>query len=120
MWSLTLLSLSTSPGGLAQADGLYQENCASCHGQGGKGDGPQSTSLASPIADFTNLSYLANKSTRDLYDLISTGKAPGMPAYEGQLTESERWSLSDYIRSLSYSTQSRIDLLGGSQSNQPS
>jgi mono/diheme cytochrome c family protein len=100
------LGLSTSPAELAEAAGLYQENCASCHGQTGKGDGPKAASLASPVADFSSLSYMANISTNDLYDLISAGKAPDMPAFEGQLSEAERWSLSDYIRSLSFSTQS--------------
>ena len=34
---------------------LYQEHCASCHGEGGRGDGPVSLSLKVEVPDLTRI-----------------------------------------------------------------
>ena len=34
---------------------LYMEHCASCHGPGGKGDGPAARTLRTPLPDLTTL-----------------------------------------------------------------
>ncbi|MDU8911617.1 cytochrome c [Aestuariicoccus sp. MJ-SS9] len=34
---------------------LFAENCASCHGPGGRGDGPHAASLNTPPADLTRI-----------------------------------------------------------------
>jgi mono/diheme cytochrome c family protein len=34
---------------------LYERHCASCHGMGGKGDGPMAASLTTPPADLTTI-----------------------------------------------------------------
>ena len=41
----------------AQPDGqfLYMENCASCHGATGRGDGPAASGLGTPPADLTRI-----------------------------------------------------------------
>jgi len=36
--------------------GLYQEHCASCHGQRGRGDGPVARSLKVQVPDLTRIS----------------------------------------------------------------
>lgn len=35
---------------------LFMENCAACHGAGGRGDGPMASGLPRPPADLTRLS----------------------------------------------------------------
>ncbi|MFZ7091383.1 c-type cytochrome [Primorskyibacter sp. 2E233] len=35
---------------------LYQENCATCHGAKGRGDGPSAANLRTPPADLTKIS----------------------------------------------------------------
>ena len=93
------LSLSTNPDDLSLAAELYTANCASCHGVNGEGDGSQAPGV---VSDFTSQEYMANKSSTDLYQTISNGAAPGMPAFGDQLSDAERWALSDYIRTFSF------------------
>ena len=95
-------SLSSSPDQLDQGAALYQENCVSCHGDQGRGDGPQAANLATRPQDFTNLEYMAEQSSENLFQTIAQGISPDMPAYQGQLSESERWQLTAYLRSLAF------------------
>jgi mono/diheme cytochrome c family protein len=50
---------ASTPQGVAQAAesgaALYQQNCASCHGAKGLGDGPAAKSLAVPVPDLTRI-----------------------------------------------------------------
>lgn len=82
---------------------IYDLNCASCHGDTGKGDGPAGASLdprpKNLAADQPNL--------KDdfLFWVISEGGAPAglspsMAAYKDVLTEDEIWQVVSYIRTL--------------------
>ncbi|MEJ2707041.1 MAG: c-type cytochrome [Anaerolineales bacterium] len=95
-------SLSASQDQLDQGAALYQENCVSCHGDQGKGDGTQAANLASRPQDFTNLEYMAEQSSEDLFQAITQGISPDMPAYQDQLTESQRWLIADHLRTLAF------------------
>jgi mono/diheme cytochrome c family protein len=97
-----LYSLSTAPETIAQGEQLYQANCSSCHGPDGQGDGPQATGLQTPPTDFTDQALMAEKSANDLFQAISQGAAPGMPAYAEKLAEGERWALAAYLRSFTF------------------
>ena len=99
-----LYSLSTPPGTIAQGEELYQANCASCHGPEGQGDGPQAGELETPPTDFTDQAVMAEKSANDLFQSISQGVSPSMPAYGEKLAEDERWALAAYLRSLTFVT----------------
>ncbi len=98
------MQLSMTDTSLAEAKDLYQANCASCHGATGQGDGPDAAGLASQPLDFTNQEAMAQKTGADFYQSISAGMSPGMPGFSGQLSEDQIWSLSDYIRSLSFTS----------------
>ncbi|MGO9166065.1 MAG: c-type cytochrome, partial [Candidatus Sulfotelmatobacter sp.] len=43
------------PTSLSSGKEMYHAYCASCHGAGGKGDGPASPALKFPPSDLTNL-----------------------------------------------------------------
>src|SRR5688500_10154102 len=45
-------SAQEAPVDLAAAKALYVANCASCHGDAGRGDGPEAVGLDPPPADF--------------------------------------------------------------------
>jgi mono/diheme cytochrome c family protein len=96
------LSLSTSQEVVARGKQLYEANCISCHGINGKGDGSDAAQLSTALTDFTNQSVMAQKSTSSLYQSVSAGIAPGMPAYENDLDDNERWALVSYLRSLTF------------------
>jgi mono/diheme cytochrome c family protein len=106
------LSLSVSPQTLAEGEALYQENCAACHGETGAGDGIEADSLEVQPPDLTDQKRMATISDADLFQAISAGVAPAMPAYEDQLTEAQRWALASYQRSLTFATSAGTDLAG--------
>lgn len=72
-------------------------NCASCHGAGGKGDGPASASLPAKPADWTS-EAVQKQSDGELFWKISNGRGP-MPPWK-HLSDEDRWELVNYIRSL--------------------
>jgi mono/diheme cytochrome c family protein len=89
-----------------QGKTLYQQQCASCHGVGGKGDGSVSGGLAHKPADLTHHFHTApGKGDDYLFWRISEGGtvAPfntmqsSMPAFKGSLSESDRWAILTYI-----------------------
>jgi len=97
-----VMSLSYSDELIAHGKKLYQENCTSCHGLSGKGDGPDVGKLSTQPTDLTNQSLMAQTSPSSLFQAISSGVAPDMPAYTSSLDENERWALTSYLRSLTF------------------
>jgi len=98
-------SLSTSKEIIEEGRDLYQSNCASCHGNGGKGDGPDG---GENMPDFSRQEWMAGKSDEEIFTAISNGVSPGMPAFTKKMTENERWSIASYLRSLSLITGESI------------
>jgi mono/diheme cytochrome c family protein len=75
------LSLRASPTLVEQGADLYQAKCSSCHGDKGQGDGPQAAELSVKPTDFTSQELMAQKSAAELFQAISQGAAPAMPAW---------------------------------------
>jgi mono/diheme cytochrome c family protein len=95
-------TLSAPQAMLDQAKQLFQANCASCHGDTGKGDGPGAASLTNPPQDLTDPQIISSKSETDFFNAITQGAAPDMPAFSDQISESDRWALAAYVRSLAF------------------
>jgi mono/diheme cytochrome c family protein len=100
-----LYTLSAPPEVVSQGQEIFQANCARCHGSSGQGDGPDAAGLAAAPTNFTDQSFMAGKSANDLFQAITAGSSSGMPAFAEQLTEDQRWSLTAYLRSLTFSAQ---------------
>ncbi len=96
------MSLSTTNELIAQGKTLFRENCTACHGLTGKGDGSDAGKLSNQPVDLTSQSIMAQTSASSLYQAISTGIAPDMPAYGNSLDDNERWALVSYLRSLTF------------------
>ncbi|HEY7538640.1 MAG TPA: CopD family protein [Methylomirabilota bacterium] len=80
---------------------LYQASCAACHGPRGAGDGPAGRHLPRAPADL-RAPHTAQHTAGDLFWWISHGIAgSGMPGFETQLDEEQRWELINYLRALS-------------------
>lgn len=77
---------------------LYAKHCASCHGPGGKGDGPLAGSLSVPLQDLT--SHLIHHDDAALFQMISRGFAPGMPAFAAEFDMDEILDLIAFLRTL--------------------
>lgn len=78
---------------------IFAQQCATCHGKGGKGDGPASQYLGKELPDFTSAKF-QSQTDGELFWKISHGNAP-MPTFEKILTEEERWEVINFLRSLS-------------------
>ena len=52
---------------------LYESYCWTCHGKTGKGDGPIAVTYKPRPRDLTDRAYLATRTDRDLYNVISRG-----------------------------------------------
>jgi mono/diheme cytochrome c family protein len=77
---------------------LYIKNCKSCHGDAGKGDGTKAGNLDISCGDFTAASF-AKITDGELFWKITEGRKP-MPTFGKKLSDSERWSVINYIRTL--------------------
>lgn len=90
---------------------LWQEECESCHGEGGKGDGPESKDLEKPVGDMTS-SEVAAQSDGELYWKITLGRRP-MPGYRQLLSDQDRWHLVNFVRTLAAAPASASDGASG-------
>lgn len=90
--------VAASPTVVKEGRVLYSSNCAPCHGEKGKGDGPAAAALNPKPADHTSSSLLA-ETDGSLFWKISEGRSP-MPQYKKMFTETQRWNLVNYIRTL--------------------
>jgi mono/diheme cytochrome c family protein len=84
---------------------LFDRQCASCHGVGGRGDGPSAAGFATKPADLTDGRLLNPLPDEFLVNVIrrggpAEGLAPTMPAFEKFLSEAQTAYVVAYIRSL--------------------
>lgn len=82
-------------------------NCVSCHGEGGRGDGPSAGDFTDdwgyPVRprDFTTGVYRAGQTGADLWRSIATGvNGTPMTSSAGVLSPEEIWHVVHYVRSL--------------------
>ncbi len=82
---------------------LYDKSCTSCHGPGGKGDGPAGKRLKEPPADFAVA--LKKSNAEEITKIIklggkAVGKSPIMPAYGSKLSDDEVKALVEHVQGL--------------------
>jgi cytochrome c oxidase cbb3-type subunit 3 len=91
----SLSGLSTAAGyDAAAGKKLFADNCASCHGDNGKGN-PE---LGAP--DLTDKIWLYGSDEATLVETITNGRAGVMPAWVGRLDPSTIKALTVYVHSL--------------------
>lgn len=92
------LPYATSP--IARGATVYAQNCAQCHGEDGRGNGPAADSMATKPVDLTE--HASHHRIGDLYWWIAHG-IPGtpMPGFGKQLSDDEIWSVVRYLHALS-------------------
>ncbi len=96
-----LWTAGTDPGSLADAQALYDQNCAACHGQYGNGDGPAADTTAERPVAFADPAYLFGMRGDVLYAKIRRGgMGTGMPNFGTLLTPDETWALVQYLWTL--------------------
>lgn len=98
---------------LARGAALYAANCASCHGDGGMGDGPAGSALDPAPAPVAHTSQMMADDY--LFWRVSEGGAPfgtSMPAWK-VFDEQSRWDMVNYMRALGAGTVKPASGMGG-------
>ena len=91
---LSLSGTETEPAILTRARPLYQENCASCHRDDGKGN----RELGAP--DLTDKIWLYGGDRQSITRMISDSRAGVMPAWTGRLPPETLKMLAIFVHSL--------------------
>jgi mono/diheme cytochrome c family protein len=92
--------LQPTPANLTAAAQIFNDDCAECHGDHGKGDGPEAMMHEPPPADLTDLQHMRTVTDGAIYYQITEGRKP-MPSFKNRLTEDQRWQLALLVRSFS-------------------
>lgn len=96
------------PSGLVDATNgalLFRDNCASCHGFRGRGDGPAHRYLWRQPRDLTDASYMLRRSDEELFTVLSGGGHAGnrsnlMPSWATIFHAYDRRDLIAHLRTL--------------------
>ena len=97
--------LALAGGDATKGNDLYHQNCAVCHGAGGKGDGPGGAALNPQPRDLTDKAYMSALDDKKLHEAIekggqATGKSPLMPPMGAGLSGQQIDDIVAYIRTL--------------------
>ncbi|MGE0452634.1 MAG: cytochrome b N-terminal domain-containing protein [Vicinamibacteria bacterium] len=81
-----------------RADAVWREECVSCHGRGGRGDGGQAKSDGLEMPDFTDAEFWSKASDATMEETIRNGKGKDMPAFGKKLAADEIGALVSLVR----------------------
>jgi mono/diheme cytochrome c family protein len=93
---------------------LYEENgCLKCHGALGRGDGPSASTLIDDLghpiraANLTQpWTFRGGPTREDIFRTMTTGlNGTPMPSFADALPPEQRWAITDFIASLSASSE---------------
>ena len=94
--------LPRSRGSIERGAIVYENNCASCHGVTGAGDGPAGRALMPPPGDLAWLSQMPMVEWDPfMYWSVAEGGAQfksAMPAFKGGLARADIWAVIGYIQ----------------------
>tara|TARA_R110002073_G_scaffold183214_4_gene341392 strand:+ start:279 stop:1382 length:1104 start_codon:yes stop_codon:yes gene_type:complete len=94
---------------IANGSKLYAENCVTCHGHQGKGNGILSRTLTTFLPDMLTEQHVEEHTPGDFYHWISYGmKDTDMSGFADKLSEADRWDLVNFFHALSRGYRSRI------------
>jgi mono/diheme cytochrome c family protein len=95
-WNATyyLWHWSVSEAMLVEGDKVFQANCVSCHGADGNGAIPQAPK-------FTDEEFISSYPAARFFKSVSGGKGI-MPAWQGRLSDEERWAAVERVRTFAY------------------
>jgi len=79
--------------------GLFDDNCARCHGVSARGGGPDAGTTSIAPADLLN-GHINQHTDGDVYTWISGGLPGGMPAWSGTLSDTQIWDLVNFLRAI--------------------
>jgi high-affinity iron transporter len=92
---------------VARGATIFGEQCTSCHGASGHGDGPAAKGMDPPPANFLDAERMGKRSAFGLYNTVTLGvQGTPMRAFT-ELSDDDRWALAFYVASLPESAATR-------------
>ncbi len=82
---------------LAAAKAIFNDQCVSCHGETGKGDGPDAMMYDPQPADLSDAHMMSEMTDGEIFYKITEGRKP-MPSFKTKFTDEQRWQLVHYVR----------------------
>ncbi len=80
---------------------LYMDKCAPCHGEGGRGDGPQGLQLSVKVPAFGLPAAGRAAIPSNYFTIVTQGRIENfMPPFSASLSEQQRWNVVAYALSL--------------------
>ncbi|HWQ15843.1 MAG TPA: c-type cytochrome [Roseiflexaceae bacterium] len=94
--------LASDPQAVSAGRALYLANCAACHGETGRGDGPDAARLARRPADLTQHLLPGLHTDGQIFAWVKEG-VPGspMPAFGASLSDEQIWQVVAFLRTFS-------------------
>jgi mono/diheme cytochrome c family protein len=80
--------------------GIYQQNCATCHGTHGLGNGPNARALAKKPANFSRPFYKDYDDVTWFWRVKEGVPGTRMPQWGKLLTKEQMWYLVAYLKTL--------------------
>jgi len=91
-----------------RAQALYAEQCSSCHGVDGYGDGPAAKDMEPPPINFRDIERYKHRTLYGLHSTITQGVSDTSMKSYSHLSDDDRWSLAFYVGSLATSAEETV------------
>ena len=88
-----------SEAALAAGKKMFTDECVSCHGEAGKGDGPDAMMYDPQPADLSDAHMMGEMTDGEIFYKITEGRKP-MPSFKKKFTDEQRWQLVHFVRTL--------------------
>jgi mono/diheme cytochrome c family protein len=97
--------LALAGGSVDKGKALYAQQCVSCHGSSGKGDGPAAAAMQPKPRNLADKAYMAGLTDQRLADVIKkggagVGKSPLMPPFGAALKDGDIQDVVAFIKNL--------------------
>jgi mono/diheme cytochrome c family protein len=97
--------VAASATSIAAGKKLYDSQCASCHGDTGKGDGKGGLTLKPKPSDLTDADWKHGATDGEVFTLIRDGaKQTAMRGYASRMSTNDIWNIVNYLRTLNPKT----------------
>ena len=94
------LDFPTEPIDLTEGRAIYQQRCASCHGDAGRGDGFAAVGMLPVPAKLADHELMADVTPAIMYRVVSVGIPGTSMAGAADLTPAQRWAVVTYVTTL--------------------
>jgi mono/diheme cytochrome c family protein len=90
-----------NPQALADGKTLFEKSCKRCHGEAGRGDGPDGDPDHQQDMDLTQAQRAARNPDGVVFYKAWNGRArPKMPAFKDSLSKDDLWKIVTYVQTL--------------------